>query len=275
MKDDTIVSQEDLNNELKKREREEYYEDKLLELKMQRFLDNYLIENELSKYKNDLLDLNKKKESLLKENENLSNKISEIKEAKKNYENTIKDLDIKIKEAEETKKNIESEIKSQQEFLQEMGNEDNLVNYIIKNFSDEFKKEIYEICSKKVNDALKNNNSGKKNNIKEDKKSNYRGGQKDSKFTMVTEQSGEFISYSQEAHSKQTTAPSSKKANMPFPSYPYNNNQFMMYPMLFPYGQNMQGMKMQGYPNPYYFVPVQMNPNNQSNKESHNEEKNK
>ena len=275
MKDDTIVSQEDLNNELKKREREEYHEDKLLELKMQRFLDNYLVENELSKYKNDLLDLNKEKESLLKENESLSNRISEIKEAKKNYENTIKDLDIKIKEAEETKKNIESEIKSQQEYLQEMGNEDNLVNYIIKNFSDEFKKEIYEICSKKVNDALKNNNSEKKNNNKEEKKSNYRGGQKDSKFTMVTEQSGEFISYSQEAHSKQTTAPSSKKANMPFPSYPYNNNQFMMYPMLFPYGQNMQGMQMQGYPNPYYFVPVQMNQNIQSNKESHNEEKNK
>ena len=44
----------DLNNELKRREKEEFYEDKLLELKMQEFLDKYLTENELSKYKDKL-----------------------------------------------------------------------------------------------------------------------------------------------------------------------------------------------------------------------------
>ena len=104
MEDDIIISQEDLNNEMKKREREEYYEDKLLELKMRKFLDNYLIENELSKYKNKLSKLNIGKESLLKEKENLANKISEIKEAKINYENTIQDLDTKIAEEENNKK---------------------------------------------------------------------------------------------------------------------------------------------------------------------------
>ena len=91
MKNESIVSQDDLNNEMKKREREEYYEDKLLELKMQQFLDNYLTEHELSKYKNKLSELNLEKESLLKEKESLSKKILEIEEEKTNYENTLND----------------------------------------------------------------------------------------------------------------------------------------------------------------------------------------
>ena len=274
MENEIIISQEDLNNEMKKREREEYYEDKLLELKMQWFLDNYLIENELSKYKSKLSELSKEKESLLKEKDDLTNKITEIKEAKLNYENTIQDLDTKIKEEEKTKKKIETEIKSQQEYLQNMGKEDNLVNYIIKNFPDEFKKEIYEICSKKVNEALKNNNSEKRNsNTKEEKKSHYTKGQKDSKYTMVNEQSGEFISYTQNTPTQQTSVPNNaKKTNMTTPPYyPYNNNnQFMMYPMFMPYPQNMQG-----YQNQFFFFPMPMNQNMQQNKESHNEDKNK
>ena len=41
MEDEIEISQEDLNNEMKKLERVEYYEDKLLELKMKSFLDTY------------------------------------------------------------------------------------------------------------------------------------------------------------------------------------------------------------------------------------------
>ena len=43
MEDEIEISQEDLNNEMKKLERREYYEDKLLELKMKSFLDTYKI----------------------------------------------------------------------------------------------------------------------------------------------------------------------------------------------------------------------------------------
>ena len=57
----------DLNNEMKRREKEEFYEDKLLELKMQEFLDKYLIENELSKYKDKLNKLKSENDSLLEE----------------------------------------------------------------------------------------------------------------------------------------------------------------------------------------------------------------
>ena len=74
MDNEITNSQEDLNNEMKIRERIEYYEDKLLELKMQRFLDNYYIENELSKYKNKLTELKAEKDSLLKEKEKISAK---------------------------------------------------------------------------------------------------------------------------------------------------------------------------------------------------------
>ena len=272
MEDDIIISQEDLNNEMKKREREEYYEDKLLELKMRKFLDNYLIENELSKYKNKLSELNIEKESLLKEKENLTNKISEIKEAKLNYENTIQDLDTKIAEEENNKKEIEEEINS----LQNMLKEDNLVDYIIKNFSDEFKKEIYDICSKKVNEALKNKNSEKKSTKKEKNISVTAGGQ-DSKYTMVSGQREQFISFQPNqpnapTPTQQTNMQNTKKTNVNPMMYPppYNNGQFMMYPMMMPFPPH----NMQGYQNPFYFYPMPMNPNMTQSKESYSDNNN-
>ena len=261
------ISQEDLNNEMKKREREEYYEDKLLELKMQKFLDNYLIENELSKYKNKLDQLNSEKESLIKEKETLSNKIEEIKEAKSNYENTIQDINKKINEAENKKKEIEKETVSQQQYLQKMGNEDNLLNFIIKNFSEEFKKEIFEICSKKVNEALKSNNPENTNNKKEEKNTNFNSENIDSKYTMVSGQRGQFISYPhQNMPIQPPNGPNLKKTNigpMYFPQF--NNNQCpMMYPM-FMMPPNMS--------NPFVFFPMAMNQNTQlkQNKENTNE----
>ena len=85
MKEEDEISQEDLNNEIKNREKEEYYEDKLLELKMKSFLDYYIINHELSKYKTELDDLNKEKESLLNQKDILLRKISEIEEENNNY----------------------------------------------------------------------------------------------------------------------------------------------------------------------------------------------
>ena len=266
------ISQEDLNNEMKKKEREEYYEDKLLELKMQNFLDNYLIENELSKYKNKLDQLNAEKESLLKEKETLSNIIDEIKEAKSNYENTIQDINEKITEAENKKKEIEKETISQQQYLQKMGNEDNLLNFIIKNFSEEFKKEIFEICSKKVNEALKSNNSENRNNKKEEKNLNYNSENKDSKYTMVSGQRGEFISFPhQNTPTKPSNEQNSKKTNMAPMYFPqFNNNQFpMMYPMY---------MMPPNMSSPFVYFPMPMNqntPQQQNKKITNDNNKNK
>lgn len=258
MKNEEPISQEDLNNEMKKREKEEYYEDKLLELKMQEFLDKYLIDHELSKYKNKLNELNSEKEALLKEKEEISQKISDIKEAKNNYEKTINDLDEKISEAQKSKKEIESQINKEHEYIQNISKEDILLNFIIKNFSDEFKKEIYEICSKKVEKALKNNNSDTKNNT------NHKdGNKKDSKFTPVAGQREQFLSFG-----PNTPMPPNMNPMM-FNPYNNTNNQFMMYPMYMPMTQNMQGMP--GYPNPFYFVPMPVNQNMHQNRENHND----
>jgi hypothetical protein len=275
MKTEERVSQEDLNNEMKKREREEYYEDKLLELKMQKFLDNYLTEHELAKYKNKLSELNTEKESLLNEKEDLSKKILQIEKEKANNENTLKDLDEKISQAENIQKNIDSEIASKQEYLNNMKNEENLVNYIIKNFSDEFKKEIYEICSKKVNEALKNKNTGKNSKIDKNISNNN-----DSKFTMVSGQREEFIHNSQNIPFQNNNNSNEQKPTYnPSPFYFPINNQFM-YPMMMPTMPNMTNMpnmpnNMPGYPNPYFFVPMPINPNIQQNKENQNNNKNK
>ena len=99
MQEEIEVSQEDLNNELKKREREEYYEDKLLELKMKSFLDEYIINHELSKYKSELDELTKEKETLLNEKDVLNQKISEIEEENNNYEDEINNLNEQIAKA--------------------------------------------------------------------------------------------------------------------------------------------------------------------------------
>ena len=260
MKIEETISQEELNNEMKKREREEYYEDKLLELKMQKFLDNYRIENELSKYKNKLTELKSEKESSIKEKEDLSEKILNIEQEKTNYEKTIKDLDTKISEAKNTNKDIVSKINKQQEYLQNMAKEDNLLNYIIKNFSDEFKKKIYEICSKRVDEALKNNNSDSKSNISEEQNN---GNKKDSNLKMVTGQRAQFIPY------PQNMSGMPNMANMkPYMFNSYNNNPLMMYPMYMPMSPNMQ------YPNPYFLVPMPVNQNKLQKKES-NKENNK
>ena len=260
MKIEETNLQEDLNNEMKKREREEYYEDKLLELKMQRYLDNYLVEHELSKYKNKLSELQLEKESSLKEKEDLSQKITNIEQEKTNYEKTIKELDTKIAEAKNIKKEIESKINKQQEFIQNMTKDDFIVNYINKNFSDEFKKEIYEICSKKVNEALKNNNSDSKNSTSEEQNNSNK---KDSKFPMAGAQMPKFMPYPQNVSMPPGGVPN--MANMkPMMFNAYNNNQFMMYPMY----MMPQGMQ---YPNPYFYFPVPMNQNMQQNKETKND----
>ena len=261
MKIEETYSQEDLNNEMKKREREEYYEDKLLELKMQKYLDNYLIEHELSKYKNKLAELKLEKESSLKEKEDLSQKITDIEEENTNYEKRIQDLDAEIAEAKNTNKDLESKINKQQEFLHNMTKEDNLVNYIIKNFSDKLKKDIYEICSKKVNEALKNNNTDSKNPTSEEQNN---GNKKDSSFKMVTGQRAQFIPYQPNVSMPHGAMPN--MANMkPMMFNGYNNNHLMMYPMYMPIPQNMQ------YQNPYFFVPMPMNPNMHQNKENNND----
>ena len=260
----------DLNNEMKRRENEEFYEDKLLELKMQEFLDKYLIENELSKYKDKLNKLKSENDSLLEEKKKISEKISNIEESQDYYEKKNKELDDSISRVKKYRNELDSLISKEKGFLENMSKEDNLLNHIIKSFPEEFKKEIKEICSKKVDEALKNNNSNSKNNV-----SKNSGNNSNSKFTPVTGQREQFLSFSSNAHDQKNETPNAPNMNMnPMMPNPYGaNSPFMMYPMYMPMQQPMPMQGMNGYQNPFYFFSMPMNPNMQQKKDNHSKNK--
>ena len=269
MKEEEGISQEDLNNEMKKREREEYYQDKLLELKMKSFLEDYLINHELSKYKQELDELTKEKDSLLNEKDILLKKISEIEEENNNYEDTLNDLDNQISKVDDDSKNLDSLLITQQELSNNLLIEDNLVNHIIKTFDDSFKKQIYDICSKNVREALNNSNTSKKMELKSQKKS-----KKENNFMVVSGEREEFVSKgeSNEPNETEENNKNESKVNNN-PMMGGLNGQYMMYPYYFMQpGMNNMTMampNMANYPpnmkgNPFFYVPFPM-PNMQQN----------
>lgn len=246
MEEEIQMSQEDLNNEMKRREREEYYEDKLLELKMKSFLDNYKINNFISKYKAELDELNKEKDNLLEEKENLVKNISEIKEEYNNYEDAINDLDKQISEAEKDSQNLDSLISDQQEYEKSMDIEDNLLDHIMKTFPDIFKKKIYEFCSNNFKKALNNNEN-------KNKKSNKKG----SNFMVVSSEREQFVSKADQNDSNEQEDDNNKteiKQNNINPMMG-QNGQFMFYPI---YMGGVQNMPNNISGNPYFFFPYQM-----------------
>ena len=254
MEDEIKISQKDLNNEMKRREREEYYEDKLLELKMKSFLDTYKINHVISKYRIQLDELNKEKDSLLKEKEILVNKISEIKEEKNNYEDAINNLENQILQEEKNSKNLDALIINQQEYAKNLSKEDNLLNHIIKVFPNSFKKNIYEICSKNVTEALNT-----------DKTSNKKSAKNEPNLMVVSGEREEFVSKGEtdETNEPENNTGVNSVNNNPMMGY---NGQFMMYPMYMmqsgiknnninmPTMPNMQNMNG----NPFYFFPFPM-----------------
>ena len=260
MEDEIEISQEDLNNEMKKLERREYYEDKLLELKMKSFLDTYKMNHVVSKYRTELDELNKEKEALLKEKENLVNKISEIKEEKNNYEDAINNLENQILQEEKNSKNLDALIINQQEYAKKLSTEDNLLNHIIKVFPNSFKKNIYEICSKNVTEALNT-----------DKTSNKKDAKTEPNLMVVSGEREEFVSKGEENESEEqetddNNADNNNNANRGYNPMMGYNGQFMMYPMyMMQHGIKNNNINMPTMPNmqnmngnPFYFFPFPM-----------------
>lgn len=258
-----ISIQEKLNNEMKKREKEEFYEDKLLQLKMITFLDNYRRENQLEKYKNKLFELNKEKDCLVAKKEKILDKIKEIKEEANNYQNKIEDYNNKINHEEETKKEIENKINNKKEYIDNISKPDNFVNHIINNFSEDFKKEIYDICSKAVNDALVNKPEANGLNTNDEKNININKFKDTQTYTPMNGQRSPYFNFP-------TNIPIQPMGGMRvmFSPYPYNNNfhsgPCMMYPMYMP-TQNMPGFS------PINYIP----PINSSQQIEINDKKNK
>ena len=97
------TSQEVLNEKMQNREIEEYYEDKLLFLRMVSFVDNYKKDHELSIYQNKLDDLKKQQNELLEQKSKILSEINSIKEEKINYDKTLTDYNEKITKEEKNK----------------------------------------------------------------------------------------------------------------------------------------------------------------------------
>ena len=254
------TSQEVLNEKMQNREIEEYYEDKLLFLRMVSFLDNYKKDHELSTYKNKLDDLKKQQNELLQQKSKILSEINSIKEAKQNYDKTLADYNEKITKEEKNKSALEKELISEKQYAESMKDEQNLLNYIIKNFPADFKKEILNICTKKVAENLDNKpeqgNTNEKNNSNKNKDNQN--------FPMQNQRM--FPYYSNMAMNMQTTQGGMRPVMM---NYPYT--PFMMY---YP-GVNMQNMpnmqNMQQFPpNQFYMVPMPANMQPQPNDNSNN-----
>ena len=125
-----------------------------------------------------------------------------------------------------------------------MKDEQNLLNYIIKNFPTDFKKEIFNICSKKVEKTL--NNKPEKANTEEKKISNKN---KDNQNFQMQNQ--RMYPYYQNMPMNMQSQGQMRPVMMNYPYAP-----FMMYynPAM---NMNMQNMpNMQQYPNQFYMMPM-------------------
>ena len=238
------TSQEVLNEKMQNREIEEYYEDKLLFLRMVSFVDNYKKDHELSIYQNKLDDLKKQQNELLEQKSKILSEINSIKEEKINYDKTLTDYNEKITKEEKNKTELQKELASEKKYADSMKDEQNLLNYIIKNFPTDFKKEIFNICSKKVEKTL--NNKPEKANTEEKKISNKN---KDNQNFQMQNQ--RMYPYYQNIPMNMQSQGQMRPVMMNYPYAP-----FMMYynPAM---NMNMQNMpNMQQYPNQFYMMPM-------------------
>ena len=135
-----------------------------------------------------------------------------------------------------------------------LSTEDNLLNHIMKVFPNSFKKNIYEICSKNVTEALNT-----------DKTSNKKSAKNEPNLMVVSGEREEFVSKgdTDETNEPENNTGVNSANNNPMMGY---NGQFMMYPMYMmqsgiknnninmPTMPNMQNMNG----NPFYFFPFPM-----------------
>ena len=183
--------------------------------------------------------------------------------------NTLNDLDNQISKVEDDSKNLDSLIITQQELSKNFSVEDNLVNHIIKTFDDSFKKQIYDICSKNVREALNNNNGNKKTELKSQKKN-----KKDNNFMVVSGEREEFVSKGESNEQNETEENNKNESKVNNnPMMGGFNGQYMMYPYYFMQpgmnNMNMTMPNMANYPpnmkgNSFFYFPFPM-PNMQQN----------
>ena len=156
---------ESINSLLELEEERNFWENKLLEHKLLSYKNSYIINS-----KN--LKLKKQKDVVTKENIDLQNQISQlkdnisrIKEMKENSELLLSKLNSDISSTKNINQQTQNQINSLKEYWKNINKTNNIINHILK-FPEEFKKKVYNICSEKINSVL-NSNNPMTNNMKQ------------------------------------------------------------------------------------------------------------
>ena len=145
-----------LNLQLKLKEEKEYWEDKLLELKLKNCKTNFIEEKSSQNLKSKLSSLQSQNASLKQKISELKSSIAALKSSEKNKESKLSAIDTNISISTKTNQDLQNQIKSLKEYLVNFNITDNIVNHILT-FDEEFRKKIYNICSERVNYVLQFN----------------------------------------------------------------------------------------------------------------------
>lgn len=151
-----IKSNESLNTLLQLKEEKEYWEDKLLELKLKSCKNSFLNSKKEKMLESKLSSLqannNLKKQKIAELNE----QISQIKSSEKSKESQLASLDSLINLSTHANKELENEIHQLNDYLINLNNTENIVEHILS-FPQEFRNKIYNICSERVSYVLQFN----------------------------------------------------------------------------------------------------------------------
>ena len=126
---------ESINSLLELEEERNFWENKLLEHKLLSYKNSYIINS-----KN--LKLKKQKDVVTKENIDLQNQISQLK-----------DNISRIKEMKENSELLLSKLNSDISSTKNINKTNNIVNHILT-FPEEFKQKVYKICTERVSSVL-------------------------------------------------------------------------------------------------------------------------
>ena len=144
---------ESINSLLELEEERNFWENKLLEHKLLSYKNSYIINS-----KN--LKLKKQKDVVTKENIDLQNQISQlkdnisrIKEMKENSELLLSKLNSDISSTKNINQQTQNQINSLKEYWKNINKTNNIVNHILT-FPEDFKQKVYKICTERVSSVL-------------------------------------------------------------------------------------------------------------------------
>lgn len=149
-------SNESLNTLLQLKEEKEYWEDKLLELKLKACKNSFLNSKNEKMLESKLSSLQAKNNLQKQKIAELNEQISQIKSSEKSKENQLASLDSLINLSTHTNQELETEIKQLNDYLVNLNNTENIVEHILS-FPQEFRNKIYNICSERVSYVLQFN----------------------------------------------------------------------------------------------------------------------